>query len=96
MGMSWIRVSWVWRVENWIHGKSGKCSLQSAIKWAEWAFFFGRGILDSNLIGDKDIFMHQNKAGSSYDNIGCHTDNLLIVVVNIQKMFVFNKGLWGQ
>ena len=30
--------------------------------------------------------MHQNKAGSGYDYVGCHTDNLLIVAENAQEI----------
>ena len=34
---------------------------------------------------DQDVFMHQNKAGSGYDYVGCHTNDLLIVAVNAQE-----------
>ena len=30
--------------------------------------------------------MHQNKAGSGYDYIGCHTNDLLIVAENAQDI----------
>ena len=30
--------------------------------------------------------MHQNKAGSGYDYIGCHTNDLLIVAANAQEI----------
>ena len=32
------------------------------------------------------MFIHQNKAGSVYDYIGCHTNNLLIVAVKAQEI----------
>ena len=35
---------------------------------------------------DQDVFMHQNKAGSVYDYIGCYADELLIVAVSAQKI----------
>ena len=35
---------------------------------------------------DQDVFMHQNKAGSGYDYVGCSTDNLLIAAMNAQEI----------
>ena len=35
---------------------------------------------------DQNVFMHQNKAGSGYDCIGCHTDYVLIVAVLSQEI----------
>ena len=38
---------------------------------------------------DQDVFMHQNKVGSGYDYVSCHTNDLLIVVVNAQEVLDF-------
>ena len=38
---------------------------------------------------DKDMLIHQNEAGSSYNFNGCYTDDLLIVVANTQKMLSY-------
>ena len=35
---------------------------------------------------NQDVFMYQNKAGSGYDYVGCHTDDLLIVVKKAQEI----------
>ena len=35
---------------------------------------------------NQDVFTHQNKADSGYDYIGCHTDDLLILADNAQKI----------
>ena len=43
---------------------------------------------------DQDVFLHQNKAGSSYHYISCYTDNLLLVEENAQEILDFIKKIY--